>query len=371
MKVCKTMITKEYIPDWDSADGLREYVVNALDSDSPMEYSIGTDSMSITSVGAVLHISDFLLGKSTNRDKKSSVGKHGEGILTGAIPILREGGEVCFYNNGEMWEPVFKHDEDFGKEILCIEVTEDQNDMEGFTVYYKGSEDTIETVKDRCLYLKEMPDQVYESSMGRVFQEPVSRLYVGGFWVCDSPRHKYSYDFSPEVMPINRDRKVLADWDVGINCSKLLAEVADQVDFGEMVLSGQYDTHYLQYASTPDTTTDVVYETFTKSYGERAVPASDYEEADKLEAKYKGLDVNVQVLNDGAYTTLRHCEKLQDFLVELEEQVEEVEEEDERTPLELLEEWWLDNIAFGDVDLSDSFKGVIKMLKERGVSWDD
>jgi len=43
MQKYTTMLTPDYIPDWATADGIREFVANALDSDSALEYEVGDD----------------------------------------------------------------------------------------------------------------------------------------------------------------------------------------------------------------------------------------------------------------------------------------------------------------------------------------
>ena len=112
------------MPDWGIGDGIREFVANSLDSDAQFIYDIGLDYIELTSVGVQLDISCFLMGVSENRNKKDAIGKHGEGSLTGLIPILRDHAKVDIFNGELLWQPAFEMDYNFNKEVLVINETQ-------------------------------------------------------------------------------------------------------------------------------------------------------------------------------------------------------------------------------------------------------
>lgn len=291
MEKLSTMITKDYVPDWSVADGIREFITNALDSPAKLLFNVSEGMLILTSEGITLQSSSLLLGKSDNRADKDAVGKHGEDMVIGCVPVLREGGSVKFYNGGEVWEPCFELHKGFNEELLHITIRKSANKAyhQGFTVEIKADDADIQKAIDRCLYLRGMPEDVYQCDMGTMFKEPdgESKLYVGGVWVKDCPELEYSYDFKPKYLHLNRDRKTVDDWDLKVNTAKMASMALPKEDLVTSIVEESNDVHLMQYGYglVSDVVADEVYTMLKDKYGEDTVFVSDYEVYSNWKAK--------------------------------------------------------------------------------------
>lgn len=364
MKKYNTMLTKKYVPDWTIENGVREFIANALDSPSTFEYTIGRNFIELTSKGVHLEPTVLALGVSGNRLDKAAVGQHGEGILIGLIPLLRAGLNVEFRNGDVLWTPMFEYDEDLKVEVLVIIETERPFDLD-YTVFIEGlSESHIQGIKHDCLYLQEDLGEVREGSIGRVLVDRPNKLYVGGLYVTDIFGHKYSYDFAPAYLPLNRDRKSVDSWNLAANTTKLLEEAFPAKEVAEMVRDRVRDTggYYATIKSQP--IAQEAYNLVKEKYGEDVVIADGSDEADLL--KTSGYE-NVEVIYDGNYRQLvKSSVEYQSNIKKLEEGIPKIEE-DKRTPVEMLNDWYEDIANALNREDRDAFFDILEVFSERGV----
>lgn len=367
--IYQTMLTKDYIPDWSVSNGIREFVANALDSDYPFEYEIGSDYINLTSVGVTLPAKILTLGTSENRNKSFAVGKHGEGVLIGIIPILRNGHSICFQNGPKLWQPEFRYSESFERDVLVIEEVEIYNDG-NFTVQISGlNPEIIDGVIHDCLYLQKDLGEVREGTGGRVLLDRPGKLYVGGLYVCDINGHKFGYDFLPQYLPLNRDRKSVEGWELAKNAGLLLAEVFPAEEVAELIETRSADVNYAEYhahnSSNSSAVYDACYKRLVEKHGDDVVITKDWDEKEKLEKR--GFENVVVVSSDTHYTYVVRSPLYQERFSELEEEALEEEEEDNRSPVELLEDWY--NGA--GIGTQHALEELIDIFKERGVIWGD
>lgn len=368
MQKYTTMLTPDYIPDWQVADGIREFCANALDSDSALEYDVGDDYIILTSVGVTLPPKVLTMGTSGNRLKDSAVGKHGEGILTGLIPILREGGKVEFQNGDKLWTPRFEYSEQFDRDTLVIEETQYAAGNNNFTVSITNIDSSVITeVVERCLYLQKDLGTVFEGKRGRVLMDTPNKLYVGGLFVCDIKGHLYSYDFSPAHLPLNRDRKSVDTWSLAANVTALLEEVLPAKDLAQLVSTRAADAGGWYSTFTSDEVAEEVYAIAKESYGNTVVIVGDGDEKEKLEKRgFKNVEV---VYNDQERKLIQKAPSYQEFLEELEQVVDAEEPEDTRTPIEILKEFQ-EHWGFSSREQEDAFDKILELFDDKGVSFD-
>lgn len=367
MKQYKTMFTKDYVLDWSVADGIREFVANALDSSAQFEYSINGGEVSLTSKGIQLPSSVLTLGTSIHRNDQNAVGTHGEGILVGIIPILRDGGVVVFNNGSVQWIPEFVYDDDFGKELLVISENDRGNDGD-YTVNISTRPEYVQEVVDRCLYLQDDLGEIKEGTRGRVLLDRPGKLYVGGLYVCDINGHKFSYDFHPRYLPLNRDRKSVDSWNLGENTSILLHEVFPAEKVAELIEERSADIRYSQYhshaAPNPQEVYNACYHSVVEKHGDDVVVVNDWDEKEKLENR--GFENVIVLSSDNQYTNVIRSKLYQERFSELEQEADE--EEEEKSPVEWLEEWY-NNEGYNVDERWSRFEDLLDLFKERGVQW--
>lgn len=367
MKEYSTMITSEYVNSWTVANGVREYLANALDSPANFEYLIGEDFIEITSKNITLPATIFALGYSKNRDNASAVGTHGEGAVVGMIPLLREGKSLSFHNGGIIWEPYFKYDEDLDLNLLTIKEYPASYTTNDFTVKIGNlQESELQEIVDSCLYLQKDLGEVKEGSRGRIITGIAGKLYVGGLFVCSISGHLYSYDFLPEFLPLNRDRKSVDSWNLATNTTRLLEEVFPAKEVAVMVRDKVRDTGSYYASIKNQDVAEAAYELFKEVSPALTVVCDGYDEQKKL--KDRGFK-NVEVVYDNNYRQLiQQSVEYQDMVTELEEVLDAPEEEDSRSPIDMMEDWINGTSEFSDKD-EESFTKLLDLFKEKGVEW--
>jgi hypothetical protein len=370
MKEYSTMITSKYIPSWTVANGVREYVANALDSIASFEYCFGDDYIEITSKNVILPATIFALGYSKNRDNINAVGTHGEGCVVAMVPLLREGKTLVFHNGPKMWEPYFRYDEDLELSLLTIKETELVQETKDFTVTIGNlTSSELEEVKHDCLYLQGDIGEVKEGKNGRVLSDIKGKLYVGGLFVKNLPNHKYSYDFKPSALTLNRDRKTVEGWDLARNTSQLLEEVFPAKEVAQLLFDRASDVDNLQYAVHNEEVSNSCYELFKEQHGAGMVVTS-YADQTILESKgYKNV---VVIGDDNLATMIKRSEEYEKYVEEVENCLESPCEED-KTPVELIMDFekYLEEHERVDNKTVELLQDIIKQFDTRGVKWDD
>lgn len=371
MKKYSTMLTKGYVPDWNVGDGVREFVANCLDSDAQFVYDIGLDYIELTSKDVKLDISCFLLGVSENRHKKDAIGKHGEGSLTGLIPILRGGAQVDIFNGDLLWQPAFEMDYNFNKEVLVINETQGRVGNKDYSVIISNlDQDTIDTVIHNCLYLQDkdsLGNYATAKCGSRVFFDIEGKLYVGGLFVCETGL-TYSYDLHPSKIKLNRDRKTVCDFDLKGVTANILKEVAEPKKIVEAAHNNVADVSHMAYSwctNIPSNVAEEAYKVFKESYGEDAVVADSY--SDMVRLQEQGFAKPV-VVSDSFARLINSSSDYQTTFSELEDAIEV---EEEKSPLELLEGWKVDWGYDNSPSGLEKFEELLDTFRERGLKWDD
>lgn len=367
MKKYWTTYLKDYWHDWTPANAIRELSQNALDSDAPFEYDFSGDSLEFTSKGVELPASTILLGMTTKRNDDNTVGGKGEGWKASCVILLREGFDVVIHNGSKVWTPSFEFNEIFGREVFVI--TETEGSGEDLTFVINGvSKDLKQEVIHDCLYLQKDLGTVFEGKRGRVLMDTPNKLYVGGLFVCDIKGHKYSYDFAPACLPLNRDRKSVDSWNLAANVTSLLEEVLPAKDLAQLVSDRAADAGGWYSTFTSDEVAEEVYALAKESYGNTVVVVGDGDEKEKLEKRgYKNVEV---VYNDQERKLIQKAPSYQEFLEELEQVVDVAPEEDERTPLEMLEEF-VEGWGFANTESAKAFQEILDIFRDRGVEFTD
>jgi hypothetical protein len=284
--------------------------------------------MELTNKNVQLSPKTLILGMSGKRGDVTSVGGFGEGYKVALVVLLRNGVDVVIYNGDKKWTPSFEWSYQFQEDMLTITETDYSGQDLTFSLSGLNKED-IDQAIENCLYLQEDLGHVWYGTRGKVFDGVRGKLYVGGLYVCEIKGAKYSYDFKPQYLPLNRDRKTPEFWDINKNTSELLKEVFPAEDVVDMVLERAADVSYMEYHSNASIS-EACYNNFVSKYVD-AIVAENYEEQEKLKAK--GL--NAVVLNNSNFETiLKRSSSYQNHHLELLDSVEEKEDND-LSPIEM------------------------------------
>lgn len=299
-------IAPNYVPTWTIVDAIRELFQNALDQQkqnpenvASWDYDKEAETFTIRNATSKLTAASLLLGQTTKADDKSTIGQFGEGYKIATLVLLREGKNVVFYNYGarEIWRPRFVKSRRFGTDILTF-FTEKKAVWE--KVPSADLEIVIEGITPEEYYNQIVPSNLHLRDDYKVLEETVygnvidlpGKVFVNGLYVCDYEPYTYGYNFKPEYIQLDRDRKMVSDFDLRWMASKMWSTCKDTDKVLEMIADDKADVAYLDSMSYASNWRNAAAEKFKSVYGPEAIPVTSQEELDKVPTGYKGVVVN-------------------------------------------------------------------------------
>lgn len=369
-------LSKDYVPDWTVVDAVRELFQNALDQQTVLEdnemffdYDEAYHTLTIGNKMSVLETSSLLLGSTTKRNNHRTIGQFGEGYKVATLVLVRENKNITFYNYGarEVWRPRFVKSRKYGADILTFFIDKkfawtkvpDNN----LTIVIEGiTPEEYEEIKKSNLHINK-PVETIQTNLGRILLDDnlKGKVFVEGLYVCDFNGYNYGYDFKSENIKLDRDRKLVSDFDLKWLASKMWITLKDSKYFdmfNELVEKGAEDVIYASEVYALDNNIEEmatwVFNAFKDKYGTNAVPVTSSYEIEGLSQGYKPIIV---------------AEPYKKVLMKS-PLYEEPKRKYVPTLLDKLEHWlhsWEDTL---NVEASMQLKQIIKEEKEYGKSKD-
>lgn len=293
-------LSPEYVADWTVTDGVRELFQNALDQQTEhpnnlmfMKYE--NNVLSIGNKTSVLEAQSLLLGHSTKRTNSSLIGQFGEGYKIGVLVLLRAGKVVTFYNYGkkEIWRPrLVKSRKYQGATILVFETFKkpfwDPVPDNNLNITIEGiTPEEYKDIVDSNLHCQELQGEMIETPQGRILLDPIyeHKVYVNGLFIRNYEEYKCGYDFKPAYIKINRDRKLVDNFDLQWLASRMWAGCKHQ-KFLELVQANTGDVRWIASHSSTGSLNEQAYSEFSAMYGSNAIPVTDQFELEDVTKKY-------------------------------------------------------------------------------------
>lgn len=308
MKKFELSVTKGYVSSWDQYDAVREILQNAIDQEATVEdnqmfVTHEGDVLRIGNKNSVLPIESLLLGATSKEESDETIGKFGEGYKIATLVLTRLGKEVVVYNYGarEVWKPRFVKSRRYKQEVLTFFVdTEfiwkkvpDNNlvfEIHGIT------KEEYEVIKSNTLQLQSYVNDK-STSKGDVLtsKEHASKIFVNGLYVATNKDLKYGYNFPPSVLSLDRDRRMVSDFNTKWNSSEIWAALSkDEENINlilELTVSDYIDADYVASTRPSMKTADTALHNFKRQYGSNAIPVTTQAQADSLSNEHKPIIV--------------------------------------------------------------------------------
>jgi hypothetical protein len=307
------------------------------------DYNAETKTLCVGNIKSTLATRTLLLGETTKANNENMIGQFGEGYKIAALVLVREGKDmrILNYGNREIWTPKFINSRKYGAQILVFDVenTSIWNKIpDGDLVIEIGgiSREEYDEIERNILPLREdtIDDtEVTETEYGRILrsQNERGRIYVKGLYVRTYPAYDFGYDFAPGTLRLDRDRKLVSDFDLQWVSSKIWAVAdVDETEIVELIEKGSKDVQYIDTQATSaakNRFADAAYEKFKSEYGNNAIPVAQF---DDIEEKSGQKHVIVSL----AYRNLIRSSALYTE-----------NEEPEKTPTDKLREWFEETLV--------------------------
>lgn len=297
-------IAPNYVPGWGIVEAIRELFQNALDQqtqypDNDMDWSYDEDEqkLTISNKSSVLTANTLLLGATSKAGNVSTIGQFGEGYKIATLVLLRNNKQITFYNYGakEVWKPRFVKSRKFGTDVLTffidkVSVWKTVPDA-NLTIEVTGiTRDEWENkIVPSNLHLQYGVDIIESSKYGEAIDQP-GNVYVNGLFVCRYEPYKYGYNFKPEYIQLDRDRKMVSDFDLRW-CASRIWSGSKSPKALELIEAGHADVAYITSMSSACELSDAAYQRFRDVYGPEAIPVVTQTELEEVPEGYKGVIV--------------------------------------------------------------------------------
>lgn len=274
-------ITANYMKHWSIKQATRELLQNALDSG---EYIIHDEIIGeVTIVNRLFNpvtLDELTLLGETDKHDNSSIGRFGEGFKLAMLVFARSEAQVevevgvgdCFI------APKIVNNR------FCLEVenAEALPDATYFVVQlrYLGVEDDIDSLLLKRYHLTE----VFDNGSGCATYLPGGKLFVGGMFVCDT-QLKYSYNFHPSKLRLDRDRNSAPEFDLLWETTKLWAQHGEPEQVAKLAHEHCKDIQYLNSHATPAIRSAIT-QHFASNYGTKTMLAQTPQELQVLQVLY-------------------------------------------------------------------------------------
>lgn len=300
-------LASDYVPDWTIVDAIRELFQNALDQEAQMpdntaSWSYKDGTFKISNKTSTLETRSLLLGTTTKEGDDRTIGQFGEGYKIATLVLLRNAKKVTIYNYGlrEVWRPRFVKSRRFGAKILTFFVDKKypwtqvpDNDL---TIEVTGitEEEWHDKIVPSNLHLQTGVKIEETSEFGEALGDPrhAGLVFVNGLYVCKYEPYHFGYNFKPGSLKLDRDRKLVSDFDLRWLASKFWVNSPRAIDLVELELA---DVSYLSDLSWYGPTASLpnaALARFRLVHGPRAVPVSTQAEADSVPAGYMAVIVS-------------------------------------------------------------------------------
>ena len=275
----KLSLDVNYVSDWTEQDAFRELFQNAIDWGN-WSSSIEDGKLCIISHNAVLETKTILLG-STTKKNQNKLGQYGEGFKLAMLVLTRLGYKCKIGTGNEVWFPKLINSRTYKTQQLVFDTEKNQIEQDQ-SVYFEVeglTEEDIRGIYDRNLHLN--AEIAWEcTSKGIIIPGRPGDIFIGGLWVCNLPEFKYGYNFKPEYISLDRDRRLVRAFDVSWLTCQMWSETSRYEIVNGLIKEDAPDTKYLDsfIYSTNEGLADQAAKTFLCEHGNNAIAVSSQSE---------------------------------------------------------------------------------------------
>lgn len=311
-------ITRDYVPGWTVTDAIRELFQNALDQEVVMssnamfwDYDEDRQRFLIGNKSSILAPKTLLLGSTTKADDPGTIGKFGEGYKIATLVLTRLGKKVTFFNYGarEVWTARFSKSKKYGAEILVFDVDKkypwavipDNNltiTVEGITL------EELAEITSSNLHMQTDVER-WETTRGDILTDEhlSGKMFVNGLYICDGADFSYGYDFNPRYIKLDRDRKLIDNFDLKWTTSQMWLNTEDEEAIrtaAALVATNRPDVAYVRNVKGYGTASankfmavaNHAYDAFKEKHGANAIPISSTDELENLAPEHNAVIVS-------------------------------------------------------------------------------
>lgn len=289
-------IKEDYCPSWSLFEGVREFMQNGQDATRigctfDAVYLADANTIRVKTIGTTLEHKTLLLGESSKRGRQDMLGQQGEGYKIGSLVLCRLGKGVKIRTGEEVWIPAIEHSKQFDANILVFDIQKGRKNVNEIVVDITGvTQEEWDSIKRKFLFIDDSGLQVVESPVGSVLVDGLGAIFVDGISVCKIEKFHHGYNFRPNDVRLDRDRKLMESWEVHTLAAKVwealymrsTREYCERVD--AMLAGNVPDVEHFRYEwCVGMNARKQVASRFKEKFGEKTIPVRTDSEAREIE----------------------------------------------------------------------------------------
>lgn len=299
-KLYELPLSRDYVSHWGLHEAVREFIQNAIDSDSPFEFAFEGDQLTISSRLTELSARTLLLGASSKANQTDKIGSFGEGYKIALLVLARLGLPVSVLNGGVRWVPQFLYSETYDSDVLVITETPLEPAAQGLHFIIGGlGYDAQARIRENCLQMQPPIDDAITTPYGRILPSRPGKLYVSGLYVCDTPL-TYGYDALPQYLALERDRQTVSTFDLQWLTKDMWFATQQWDKIAELMEADIQDLKYAEHGC-PELVKEACYRQFLRN-NPGGIAVKDQAEMERAVAK--GMTKTVFVQGNGYYSAI-------------------------------------------------------------------
>lgn len=304
--VYELTLTQNYVCDWSINDAFRELIQNGTDQEIIDEsnkfeliYDNQKQELTFRNAKSKLQINSLLLGRSSKSTNDDTVGKFGEGYKIAALVLNRLGKTFTIYNNekNEVWRSRFKNSSKWREKILAFYVEKHLSQNTGLDIVVGNISDS-EYIGIYEVWLGMEDNDDYEkvsTSFGDILTDEDHKglVYVNKLFVYEDQDLNYGYDFKPQYITLERDRKTCSGWDVQSLTARMISEAVvngllPMESVEKLVSKNANDVKHFTYTSYSKNTQKIIeklVQSFNRQHPEpTSIPVAKQSQIDRVKA---------------------------------------------------------------------------------------
>jgi len=204
--------------------------------------------------------------------------------------LCRNGLDVTIRTSTEEWKPFINYCSDFGEKILEIQIKDNLKNKKDLYFTVKGVTEKIKNgIVLSNLYLQKNIDFI-PTPYGKILTNEKHRghIFVNGLMVTNDSNINlnYGYNINPEYINLNRDRRMINQFNLLWETSRMWGYLNDYTHLMEMIRKEYPDVKYLgSQKLEPKFCNNALHE-FREFHGIHAIPASSQQDLAEMRQKY-------------------------------------------------------------------------------------
>ncbi len=288
-------ISIDYCSNWSIRDALREFIANALDTDTEIRVEYKDGKGRIVDSGDGIRLKHFIFGISEK--SKEDIGQFGEGLKVASLVLARNGREVEIQTKGYTYYPTIEHSDEFDTDLFTVYIKKNQRKM-GTVISFECTEEELAKTKELFSHFRDgRKKAVYTSHLDIFFDEP-GNVYVNGLLTAKIDC-VFGYNVKDKTLVVSRDRNVVDTILLSRYIKEFLVKTDDKSVITEYLTGWKREYNYLEYSISFVPEHIDVWEKIAKSLFKKSCLES-YDPEDNFIAKQAGYELLRHVPNSVA-----------------------------------------------------------------------